>query len=54
MKIYFTKQEQKKAIKKTLTQIVEAKEKKGSFCLNSPCDFSPEEIAQKIGPGIEE
>ena len=47
MKICFTKQEQKSAIEKTLTRIVEAKEKKGSFCLNSPCDFSPEEIAQK-------
>ena len=54
MKICFTKQEQKSAIKKTLTHIVEAKEKKGSFCLNGPCDFSPGEIAQKIGPGIEE
>ena len=54
MKVCFNKQEQKSANKKTLTHIVEAKEKKGSFCLNSPCDFSPEEIAQKIGPGIAE
>ena len=54
MKICFTKQEQKSAIKKTLTHIVEAKEKKGSFCSNSPCDFFPEEIALQIGPGIDE
>ena len=54
MKMCFTKQEQKNANKKTLTHIVEAKEKKGSFCLNSPCDFSPEEIALQIGPGIDE
>ena len=54
MKKCFTKQEQKNANKKTLTHIVEAKEKKRSFCLNSPCDFSPEEIALQIGPGIDE
>ena len=34
--------------------MIKAKEKKGSFCLNSPSDYSPEEIALQIGPGIDE
>ena len=54
MKICFAKQGQKNANKKTLTHIVKAKEKKESFCLNSPCVYSPEETALQIGPGIDE